>query len=66
MVSADRVHFLSPTSVHWSVHEIQDPSTATGRSLIFVSDDGFRRVRDYPANWRHLDDAALWALSWGT
>lgn len=32
--------------------------------LVFESDSAIRRVRLFPANWRDLDDAALYALSW--
>ena len=35
-----------------------------GRSLIFVSDIGFRRVRVYPEHWRDLTPNELYALSW--
>ena len=33
-------------------------------SLVFESEQGVRRVRDYPAEWRTLSDDALFALSW--
>lgn len=59
------VHFVAPDYTNWTVHEISDPHTTTGRSLIFVSPGGFRRVRDYPAEWRDLSASDLWALSWG-
>lgn len=64
MVSSPPVHFTAPDGTFWSVHEIRDDKIGPARSLIFVSDEGFRRVRDYPPTWRELDPAALWALSW--
>lgn len=60
----DPVHFVAPDYTNWTVHEIHDPHTASGHSLIFVSPSGFRRVRDYPAAWRELSAQELWALSW--
>ena len=64
MVSAAPVHFTAPDGTFWTVHEIRDDKLGLGYSLIFVSDEGFRRVRVYPPSWRELDAAALWALSW--
>ena len=61
---ADPVHFVSPDYTNWTVHEISDPHAPSGRSLIFVSPAGFRRVRVYPADWRELSASELWALSW--
>lgn len=50
----------------WLVFEL--PASAydrrAGPSLVFESDDTMRRVRTFPANWRELSDADLWALSW--
>jgi hypothetical protein len=60
----DAVHFVAPDYSNWPVHEVHDPGAERGRSLIFVSPIGFRRVRDYPADWRQLAAADLWALSW--
>lgn len=65
MVDAEPLQFICPSGAYWSVHEITDPLSPTGRSLIFVSDYGFRRVRTYPPDWRELGWDALWALSWG-
>lgn len=58
--------FLAPDHGYWVVYEVSDRigENEVRRSLIFVSDAGFRRVRDFPEDWRTLDDAALWALSW--
>jgi hypothetical protein len=64
MVRAAPVHFTAPDGSFWAVHEIRDDELGLGYSLIFVSDEGFRRVRSYPPSWRELDSAALWALSW--
>lgn len=58
------VYFQAPDFTHWTVHEVHDPTTGRGRSLIFVSAAGFRRVRGYPDGWRALGAAELWALSW--
>jgi hypothetical protein len=60
----DTVHFQAPDYTHWTVHEVHTPTAPAERSLIFVSAGGFRRVLDYPADWRGLDAEALWALSW--
>jgi hypothetical protein len=49
----------------WTVREVIDPTTQ-GKALIFSSDRVARRVRNYPANWRDLDDPDLYALSWHT
>ena len=58
------LYFQAPDYTHWTVHEVRDPTTNGGRSLIFVSATGFRRVRDYPTGWRALSADDLWALSW--
>ena len=49
---------------HIGLYRDHDTLTANARSLIFVSTAGFRRVRTYPADWRALGAAELWALSW--
>lgn len=66
MVESTAVHFTAPDGSFWSVHEISGDGDERGRSLIFVSDNGFRRVRTYPPGWRALAPEALWALSWTT
>lgn len=48
----------------WRVRELQFADAPP--SLIFESETGFRRVRDYPAAWRSLDDTDLFELSWRT
>ena len=53
--------------VHWHVHEVDAhavPGTRGPRCLLFLCDGVIRRVWEYPANWRSLDDAALGRLSW--
>ena len=51
----------------WSVVEV-DASAVPGalgvRCLIFTRPDCIRRVWNYPADWRSLDDAGLDSLSW--
>lgn len=64
MAEAAPLYFVGPDNSYWSVHEIRDDAQGTQRALIFVSEAGFRRVRTYPADWRELDPAGLWALSW--
>ena len=59
------VYFAAPDYTNWTVHEVHDPYASGGRSLIFVSSGGFRRVRQFPDEWRTLSAAALWELSWG-
>jgi hypothetical protein len=48
------------------VYEVSDTHGRpwAGRSLIFVSDMGFRRVRTYPPNWREMNPNELYELSW--
>ena len=53
--------------VQWSVVEVHAgavPGALGARCLVFSRHDCIRRVWDYPADWRTLDDAALAALSW--
>jgi hypothetical protein len=47
----------------WRVVELVQETGA--RALVFDSDGIFRRIREFPADWRSLDDADLLALSWG-
>lgn len=61
--SAPRV--LYRAGVTWLVYARKDPYDRRSRpDLIFESDLVIRRVREYPEDWRQLDDDALWALSW--
>ncbi len=48
----------------WRVRELRFADTTP--SLIFESESGFRRVREYPATWRSLSDAELFDISWRT
>jgi hypothetical protein len=47
----------------WLVYELAATSSAPA-SLVFETELVVRRVKAYPANWRTLDEAALFALSW--
>lgn len=49
----------------WLVREMRSPSydRRDSASLVFLTDEVMRRVRDYPAEWRTLSDEALYALS---
>ena len=53
-------------AVSWLVYEL--PPTPFDRrttpSLVFESEGVVRRVRDFPATWRMLSEAELFALSW--
>jgi hypothetical protein len=53
--------------LHWIVAEADAhavPGALGARCLVFTRRDCIRRVWDYPADWRALDDAGLAALSW--
>lgn len=51
-------------TVTWRVFEFLCPFDLPGqRSLIFVSDDSWRRVRKYPPGWATCDGVALFALT---
>jgi len=53
--------------VEWRVYELP-PGVYDRRgsaSLVFESSDAFRRVRDFPHDWRALDDERLFAVSLG-
>ncbi|HYD53994.1 MAG TPA: hypothetical protein VEA99_15265 [Gemmatimonadaceae bacterium] len=54
-------------SIHWHVYELPAPAydRRRGPSLIFEHELGMRRVRNYPADWRSLTDAALLELARG-
>ena len=47
----------------WGVWEDLRPPPI-GPALVFENTRIARRVRKYPANWRELSDAQLFALSW--
>ena len=65
-MTADAIRFVGPDHSYWSVYEVSDAHGRpwAGRSLIFVSDIGFRRVRNYPSNWREMGPNELYELSW--
>lgn len=51
--------------MEWRVYELP-PGVYDRRgsaSLVFESSDAFRRVRDFPADWRALSDADLYQIS---
>lgn len=53
--------------LHWSVVEVDAravPGARGARCLIFTRHDCIRRVWDYPADWRTLDETGLAALTW--
>lgn len=56
---------VDPTTRVWFVREISGPTydRRGSGSLVFLSDDVMRRVRDYPPDWHTLPDEALYALS---
>jgi hypothetical protein len=54
-------------NVRWLVYEhVPALDRRSKPTLVFESDDVMRRVRDFPADWRLLDDVQLLALSWTT
>jgi hypothetical protein len=58
--------FTDSAGVSWHVKEVTRVSTDLRQTtaLVFESNMIFRRVRDFPANWRELSDRELEALSW--
>jgi hypothetical protein len=48
----------------WRVREVSYADAPP--SLIFECECGFRRVRQYPHDWRSLSDSELYELSWRT
>jgi hypothetical protein len=66
MTRLEQIRFVAPDGSHWTVHEISGSVERpwAARSLIFVGDQGFRRVYSYPENWRELSAEQLFALSW--
>lgn len=52
--------------IPWLVYELPPGSLdrRSSPSLVFESDQNVRRVRSFPADWRALGDAELFALSW--
>ncbi len=61
------VEFSDGNGERWRVTERdcrQVPGARGVRCLIFQSDSTFRRVWNYPADWRVLGAAALMEVSW--
>ena len=59
--------FSGADGMVWQVFEwipSCEDDVSAAPSLIFLSDEKFRRVRDYPADWRTFDAPALELLSW--
>lgn len=56
---------VDPSGAVWFVREMHAPSydRRGAASLVFVSDEVMRRVRDYPPDWRSLTDHELYAVS---
>ena len=51
---------LTINSYPWQVYESVDNGEMSSHvSLMFVSDTVWRRLRNFPANWRDLNDAML-------
>jgi hypothetical protein len=59
--SRERLNFRDETGQEWTVFETGEDGN---RSLVFESDEAFRRIRRYPSGWRDLSADALLALSW--
>ena len=58
--------FTDSAGVSWHVREVSRVTTDLRQTttLVFESNMMFRRVRDFPLNWRELSDRELEALSW--
>jgi transcriptional regulator of aromatic amino acid metabolism len=54
--------FIDAHGVAWRVSELQPREHA--RALYFENDGAFRRVTDYPADWRELPTGELEILSY--
>ena len=57
--------FTDDEGIFWEVREVKNPDydRRGGKSLLFESLHAFRRVRNYPADWHGLSEAALAELS---
>ena len=64
-VGERRRTFSAADGTFWDVREVKNPDydRRGGSSLIFESVGAVRRVRNFPADWTTLSDAALDALS---
>jgi hypothetical protein len=54
--------FVDETGTEWRVFEKR--LSGTGECLIFDSSMAYRRVNEYPPDWRTLSPADLRDLSW--
>jgi len=62
---ARRRRLLDAEGVWWEAFEHVPAYDRRGRpTLVFMSDERFRRIRSYPTDWYDLPDAELLALSW--
>ena len=56
--------FLDANGVNWRVRELLVPERRA--ALYFETEGSFRRVSEYPSDWRDLPTAELEILSGGT
>jgi hypothetical protein len=58
--------FIDPDGEMWTAFEVSSTPAhpERGTSLVFTSETMWRRVTQFPAEWRTLTDAQLAALSW--
>ena len=58
--------FSAGDGAEWTVGEYTETLAAAGAGhcLIFSGEGVFRRVREFPADWRDLSAESLLALSW--
>jgi len=56
---------VDPSGRVWFVRQVFAASydRRGASSLVFVTDDAMRRVREFPDNWRELSDNELYAVS---
>jgi hypothetical protein len=59
--TTERLHFCDETGRRWTAFEVR---VDMERCLVFDTSDTFRRVRQFPENWRELSPGELVALSW--
>jgi hypothetical protein len=61
--SSDPTRLVVAEGHYWRVFEVPyEFDRRSGRSLVFEHEYAWRRVRNYPANWHELSEAALIAL----
>ena len=58
---------VDPSGRVWFVRQVLSPSydRRGASSLVFLTDDAMRRVREFPEDWRELSDNELYAVSLG-